>query len=189
MQQQPEQTPAAKWRADDEADPHGTRYNCERAALTLGTLTDDELANAVFVHDHRFTNVEAILRGEPSSIALLTAAKERIRWLSRALEAASPTTRAARDVLAERRRQVEVERFTPEHDDEHNDVGDLANAAGAYALHAHGGRLAFAPAWWPWQRAWWKPGTPRQMLVKAGALILAAIEQIDRRAAKTQSGD
>jgi hypothetical protein len=81
-------TPAAQWREKGEADPFGKEYDCERAALTLGRLTDDELANAVFLHDHRTLDVEAILRGEPSSIALLTAAKERIRWLSRALEKA-----------------------------------------------------------------------------------------------------
>ncbi|MDR8077819.1 hypothetical protein KPA96_19375 [Burkholderia cenocepacia] len=93
-------------------------------------------------------------------------------------------TAAARDVLAERRRQVDVEGFTPEHDDEHNTRGEIPAAAGSYALHAFDRRIAYIPAWWPWRRTWWKPGTPRQMLVKAGALILAAIEQIDRRAAK-----
>ncbi|EML1597784.1 hypothetical protein RVY52_002523 [Burkholderia cenocepacia] len=90
-----------------------------------------------------------------------------------------PVTQAARDVLAERRRQVEVEGFTPEHDDAHS-PRELAAAAGSYALHAHDQRIAVTPAWWPWARAWWKPGTPRRMLVKAGALILAAIERIDR---------
>ncbi|SOT39812.1 hypothetical protein [Burkholderia cenocepacia] len=104
------------------------------------------------------------------------------------LYAVPPLTPAARDVLAERRRQVEVEGFTSARDDEHCD-GTLSAAAGSYALHAFDRRIAYTPAWWPWQRSWWKPGTPRQMLVKAGALILAAIEQIDRRAAKTQSGE
>jgi len=79
-------TPPNRWSEDGEKDPHGSSYDCERAALTCGNLTDDELANAVFLHDHRGPlNVQAIMRGEPSSIALLTAAKERIRWLSRAL--------------------------------------------------------------------------------------------------------
>ncbi|WP_334029003.1 hypothetical protein [Burkholderia orbicola] len=100
------------------------------------------------------------------------------------LTSREPLTTAARDVLAERRRQVEVEGFTPEHDDDEYLDGELAAAGGSYALHAFDRRIALTPAWWPWQRAWWKPGTPRQMLVKAGALILAAIEQIDRRAAK-----
>ena len=79
-------TPAAAWRVLGEPDPHSPHYyNRARATLTLGSLTDDELANAVFMHDHRSLNLQAIMRGEPSSVALLTAAKERIRWLSRAL--------------------------------------------------------------------------------------------------------
>lgn len=38
------QTPAANWRQNGEADPFGKRYECERASLPLGNLTDDELA-------------------------------------------------------------------------------------------------------------------------------------------------
>ncbi len=41
------------------------------------------------------------------------------------------------DVQAERRRQVEAEGWTPKHDDEHAD-GQMAQAAGCYALHAGG---------------------------------------------------
>lgn len=40
------------------------------------------------MHDHARFDIAAVMRGEPSSIALLTAAKERIRWLSRKLVAA-----------------------------------------------------------------------------------------------------
>lgn len=90
-------------------------------------------------------------------------------------------TDAARDVLAERQRQVMSEGWTPEHDDEH-DMGELAHAAAWYsvdpnmrnALDERG--LGF----WPWAQEWWKPSTPRRDLVKAGALILAEIERIDR---------
>ena len=98
----------------------------------------------------------------------------------------APIAQAASDVLAERRRQVEVEGWTPERDDEHGDE-TMANAAGCYALHAYDHEyLDDAPAWWPWDRAWWKPGTPRRNLIKAGALILAEIERLDRAA---QGGD
>ncbi len=131
---------------------------------------------------------------ESEPVAKITGADEygpMIQWsthwvdlIGADLYAAPALTPAARDVLAERRRQVDVEGFTSTHDDITYNGGELAAAAGSYALHAHDRRLDLAPAWWPWTRAWWKPGTPRQMLVKAGALILAAIEQIDRRAAK-----
>ena len=72
----PPATPAAKWRENDEEDPFGIQYDVERAKLPKGELTDDELANAMFCCDHRV---------DLESIVWLTAAKERIRWLSRAL--------------------------------------------------------------------------------------------------------
>ncbi|WP_407059208.1 hypothetical protein ACKZDW_02155 (plasmid) [Ralstonia syzygii subsp. celebesensis] len=96
-------------------------------------------------------------------------------------------TAAARDVLAERARQISAEGWTPEHDDEHAD-GQMALAAGYYALacafpHERdigGGRV---PSYWPWDKSWWKPRDPRRNLVKAAALVLAEIERLDRAAA------
>ena len=91
-------TPDLKWLANGEPDPHGRHFqpdNIEellankasrkdillayhgamRAAdAKFGNMTDDQLANAVFLYDHR---------GGLQSIMFLTAAKERIRWLSR----------------------------------------------------------------------------------------------------------
>ncbi|WP_175786483.1 hypothetical protein [Burkholderia anthina] len=87
-------------------------------------------------------------------------------------------TEAARDVLAERCRQIEREGWTPAHDDRH-DEGDLALAAIVYAESAVGYH-ASCPDTWPWSPTWFKPATPRRDLVKAGALILAEIERIDR---------
>lgn len=84
-------TPAAKWRASGEQDPHAGQYDGERAALALGHLTDDELANAVYMGGNEPLNIERLLAKDPtyhSPVALLTAAKERIRWLSRTLEQA-----------------------------------------------------------------------------------------------------
>lgn len=105
--------------------------------------------------------------------------------------ATAPTTSdAARDVLAERRRQIEQEGWTLKHDDEH-DGGQLPMAAASYAVaasYASAGLFPMPkgapPTSWPWRKSWWKPTTPRRDLVKAGALILAEIERIDRAAAK-----
>ncbi|MCY1301645.1 hypothetical protein D9M70_512690 [compost metagenome] len=94
----------------------------------------------------------------------------------------SPQTDAARDVLAERRRQVEAEGWTTEHDDDHGD-GQMAQAAAAYALRTRWtGNIAESdsPSFWPWSEEWWKPTSKRRMLIKAGALILAEIERLDR---------
>lgn len=86
---QPEQKPvavkAAKWRERGQPDPHGSRYDCERAALCGGSMTDDQIANGVFLNP---------------SIGNLTAAKDRIRWLSRSLEAALAPPVAVKDDTA-----------------------------------------------------------------------------------------
>ena len=96
-------------------------------------------------------------------------------------------TKAAQDVLAERRRQVESEGWTPEHDDEHAS-GALADAAACYAVFPVAGTELPKGYYslWPWDRGWWKPKDRRSNLVKAGALILAEIERLDRAAQKAQ---
>lgn len=88
---------------------------------------------------------------------------------------------AARDVLAERRRQVDQEGWAPQHDDEHQDR-ELAIAAGCYAIYGARKQNAVPPPEWPWSMVWWKPRDYRANLVRAGALILAEIERIDRAA-------
>lgn len=98
-------------------------------------------------------------------------------------------TAAARDVLAERQRQVSAEGWTPEHDDAHT-PGTLSQAAGCY-IDWNGWEAEYQtegsrPINWPWDAKWWKPSDERRNLVKAGALILAEIERLDRAAAPTQ---
>ncbi|SDC70806.1 hypothetical protein SAMN05428966_102160 [Massilia sp. PDC64] len=96
-------------------------------------------------------------------------------------------TRAARDVLAERRRQIEVEGWTPEHDDKYT-ACELARAAATYATCSHIEQLRLCGQQaWPWNPDWWKRGDYRRDLVKAGALILAEIERVDRD--RAASGD
>jgi hypothetical protein len=99
----------------------------------------------------------------------------------------APENPAARDVLAERQRQVSAEGWTPEHDDEHIDCS-MSRAAACYALDAAGYTTHHLP-FWPWEPGWWKPGGPRRNLVKAGALILAEIDRIDRAAARASKGE
>lgn len=85
-----------------------------------------------------------------------------------------------RDIANERRRQIEVEGWTPAHDDAHS-TGELARAAACYADPIYEGRDR-APAKWPWADEWWKPKNRRQDLVRAGALINAEIDRLDRAA-------
>ncbi|MFK1062584.1 hypothetical protein [Pseudomonas aeruginosa] len=87
------------------------------------------------------------------------------------------------DVQAERLRQVEAEGWMPEHDDAH-DTGALASAAGCYAMFSLAYPAGDPSRFWPWDKSWWKPSPDgRRNMVKAGALILAEIERLDRAAA------
>lgn len=94
-------------------------------------------------------------------------------------------SKAAQDVLAERQRQISQEGWTPEHDDTHVD-GELAQAAACYALPPEVMRWLNLNdiTLWPFSPDWWKPSDERQNLIKAGALILAEIERLDRADAK-----
>ena len=80
-------TPRATWAMNGEPDPHGDRYNCARADLCMGAMTDDELANAAFMNYDVRPHPQDIIDGKAfSPIAYMTAVKDRIRWLSRRLD-------------------------------------------------------------------------------------------------------
>lgn len=95
------------------------------------------------------------------------------------------------DLIAEERnRQISEEGYSEEHDSGHHD--ELIMASMAYS------QLAFVQtdfpdtplAWyahpsdldlWPWHRDDWKPSEdPKRNLTKAGALIAAAIDSLDK---------
>lgn len=86
------------------------------------------------------------------------------------------TTKALTDVAAERERQINVKGWTSEHDDRHA-PGEMAIAAACYIITGPDDRI---PDAWPWAAEWWKPKGRRRNLVRAGALILAEIERLDR---------
>jgi|GEM_PF-1018687 len=91
--------------------------------------------------------------------------------------------RAVSDIDAERQRQVDAEGWSADRDDGYADA-ELAKSAAAYTLSACGFSPDAAREMWPrsWSAHWWKPTTARRDLVKAGALIVAEIERLDRQA-------
>lgn len=108
-------------------------------------------------------------------------------------------------IAEERQRQIDAEGYNSQHDDQHEN-GELARAAASYALpkdrrvmenrteirdNARGVAdppeeypvKVLVPEVWPWDAEWWRP-TPRNRvreLVKAGALIAAEIDRLQRQ--------
>lgn len=101
-------------------------------------------------------------------------------------------------IAAERQRQMDAEGWTPEHDDRHDD-GALARAACVYATdpdtraelmltpdgeeNVNVPGSGYEPRHWPWEGGW-KPTPDDRVreLVKAGALIAAEIDRLERAA-------
>lgn len=101
-------------------------------------------------------------------------------------------------IIEERIRQVEVEGFTSEHDDAH-EYGFLhgrlyspIRAAARCYLSNRADEMDVAPSLWPFDASWWKPSKdPVRNLVKAGALIAAEIDRLQREqnTTKKQEGE
>lgn len=102
----------------------------------------------------------------------------------------------ADEVYEERVRQINQEGFDAEHDLLLNRRNQLALAAAAYLVRGTGAErkkgvavqsgsdfdIRTIPEIWPrdWDPAWFKVDNRRRSLIKAGALILAEIERMDR---------
>ncbi len=127
------------------------------------------------------------VRGHAEAVALLRDLGDDPDNLA-APQASETVTAAARDVLAERRRQIDTEGFGASRDDFYTQ-GELAEAAACYAARLTVRDGSYVSSLWPWPAAWWKPTTYRRDLVKAGALILAEIERLDRVAPPAQPAE
>ncbi|EGD4855586.1 TPA: ead/Ea22-like family protein [Escherichia coli] len=163
-----EKATKGRWAVEFDDEIYSTDgVNHEQIAMVF---SENEARDAAFIAAANPATVLALL-------ASLEAAEKRIAELE--ARAFNP---AILDVIAERQRQQSVEGWMPEHDDEHCN-GELAMAAVCYinetgTVNRNGGK----PWGWPWDASWWKPNARRRNLVKAGALILAEIERIDRAA-------
>jgi hypothetical protein len=80
-------------------------------------------------------------------------------------------------IQAERRRQIEVKGYTPEHSDRHI-FGQLALCAIGYMGAA--GENEPKPTYWPADACNWNPRDRRFNLARAGALFLAEKERLER---------
>lgn len=84
-------------------------------------------------------------------------------------------------IAAERKRQIEVEGWTADHDAKHV-CGELTDAAVCYAIRGYWRTRydSFLKALWPWDSKYWKPTQDDRIkeLTKAGALIAAEIDRL-----------
>lgn len=91
-------------------------------------------------------------------------------------------------IIAERKRQIEVEGFTDKNDDTYRD-NELGKAAASYLMSPLYRYFNWdKPTYWPdkWSVKWWKPAKDNSIsgrkreLIKAGALILSEMDRLDR---------
>lgn len=84
-------------------------------------------------------------------------------------------------IREERRRQIEVEGYDAMHD-RHHTPQVLCRAAMGYALHEDSSKLVADAAvnLWPWDKEFYKPKDHLRNLVRAGALIAAAIDRLQK---------
>lgn len=172
---------------------------CSRAqALEEAAKFIDKKASE-YVQEHGITDPETGTVEFPGwgdeYVSELEELAEGIRALSS--QSVAEQSAAERDVLAERRRQVEAEGWTAAHDNQHADYS-LAKAASVYAATASvndvdrsvidtfglKGTPGKLQELWPisWDISWLKPKSRRADLVKSAALIIAEIERLDRQA-------
>lgn len=118
----------------------------------------------------------AITGQEPADIDGDAAAEE---VLTLAVEhAAERLTPGAREVAAERHRQITEEGYNQDADLAY-DAGTLGRAAGSYLLAASADHPESTPVpgSWPWTAETWKPSADRRRnLVKAAALLVAEVD-------------
>lgn len=84
-------------------------------------------------------------------------------------------------IAAERERQKTVEGWRDAHDADYKNE-ELLKAAMCYLSPVNERDADRHPSDWPWHKSWWKP-TPNDRvreLVKAGALIAAEIDRLQR---------
>lgn len=82
-------------------------------------------------------------------------------------------------IAKERERQIKLG-YDSQHDREHQPM-DLVCAADAYICSAEGFAAPQGYSTWPWDYHDFKPKTMREDLIRAGALIAAALDRLNEQ--------
>jgi hypothetical protein len=153
-------------------------------------VTEAETIAPADVHPSHDVREEGIYISDPccQKCRVSAVGNERARLLTQCqpgrVSQIKATSAAMVSIIDERIRQIEIEGWSAEHDDLHN-AGELGRAAACYAVGEMIHDASTDGPVWPWSEDWWKPSWPidrRKELVKAGALIVAEIERLDRAA-------
>ena len=81
-------------------------------------------------------------------------------------------------IAVERERQVKDEGYNAEHDQVHTPM-TLARAAVSYILcNDENKRKVARTTYWPWEDKYYKPRDMKRNLIRAGALVAAAIDRL-----------
>ncbi|QEL64764.1 hypothetical protein OTERR_12880 [Oryzomicrobium terrae] len=161
--------------------PSGAVFDEVIAAVELADIVALTPKPSQGATDGRSHSPEGIVQGRTYAPEAIEAMEKLLQQPMPLVLAEPELSAAAQDVLDERRRQIEDEGWPPEDDDRYI-KRELSAAAECYVGAASA--RDECPAIWPWAREWWKPSDYRRNLVKAGALILAEIERLDRAEAK-----
>lgn len=87
-------------------------------------------------------------------------------------------TTGAYMIAVERERQIKNEGYNAEHDQVHTPM-TLAKAAVSYILcNDEGERKIAKTIYWPWEDKYYKPRDMKRNLIRAGALVAAAIDRL-----------
>lgn len=171
-----------EWKAELERDFKVLRKDYGRAALLIASI------------QHACVGIDAdYMTSEVHHPGYVLIPVEKFEAIRAAVREPVRQEVAVADIAAERLRQIDGEGRTADHDDGYV-AGELASAAAAYAYVASvpdsmrrlvSGiysiqNLSRIADLWPWEAHWWKPKDRRADLVRAGALIAAEIERLDR---------
>lgn len=112
-------------------------------------------------------------------------------WIAEDLCSACAGISIGQELVEERLRQVDAEGWSLAHDDtlEHGELAMAAAALTVFSASSAERRAGYRFMNWKsplWPAGWeWKPKDKRRDLIRAGALIIAELERLDRQARRT----
>lgn len=153
---------------------HNSEQHSSNAALLHDSINGHDTCSAENVS--RITEEAARLAEE---CARLNEENAKLKAQLDQLTSPVNSTTGAFLIVEERNRQIADEGYDAEHD-RHETVSNLANAATSYLTYDSGllNAQKVSKGYWPWGEDLYKPRDRKRNLIRAGALIAAAIDRM-----------